>query len=250
VAWAYHSFRAPGLNNLYRSYSSSTSISIANPDLSPSTLLGGELGADLREGIGRFGVTAFYDYTKNLITTYVITSAATAPAPVTAICGATLSNCPSNINYNTNGQDAVADGLEFTASVRATSSVTVDASYTRTYSYYTWTSTGTPIFEQLGAIPPNLATLGVTWTVTSKWNAYVGLRYNDFMYLDVPQTIPQPAFVLVGLNMSYRIAGRIEVYGAVVNLTNVAYVDAGTTATSSETLGLPRTVTGGVRCQW
>ncbi len=247
---AYRSFRAPGLNNLYRSYSSSTSISIANPDLSPSTLLGGELGADLKEGIATFGVTAFYDYTKNLITTYVITSAAAAPASVTAICGANLSNCPANINLNTNGQNAQADGLEFTGSVRPTRSVTVDASYTRTYSYYTWTSTGSPIFVQLGAIPRNLATLGLTWDVTAKWDAYVGLHYSDFMYLDVNQTIPQPSFVLVGLSMSYRIASQVEVYGAVVNLTNVAYSDAGTTSAASETLGLPRTVTGGVRCQW
>jgi outer membrane cobalamin receptor len=247
---AYRSFRAPGLNNLYRSYSSSTSISIANPDLSPSTLLGGELGADLNAGIVRLGVTAFYDYTKNLITTYVITSAATAPAAVTAICGPTLSNCPANINLNTNGQNASADGLEFTGSVRPTHSVTVDASYTRTYSYYTWTSTSSPIFVQLGAIPRNLATLGLTWEVTAKWNAYVGLRYNDFMYLDVNQTVPQPSFVLVGLNLSYRLARQVELYGAVVNLTNVAYSDAGTTATSSETLGMPRTVQGGVRCQW
>ena len=42
----YKSFRAPGLNNLYRSFSSATSITIANPELQPSTLTGGEFGVD------------------------------------------------------------------------------------------------------------------------------------------------------------------------------------------------------------
>ena len=247
---AYRSFRAPGLNNLYRSYSSTTSISIANPNLSPSTLLGGELGMDFRTSIVTLGVTAFDDYTKDLITTYKVPNAAAAPPAVVAICGPTLANCPATVNFNTNSQNAVARGLEFVGSVRVTRSFTVDASYTYTESHYTATSTGDPINVQLGAIPRNLATLGVTWDVTPRWNAYAGLRYSDFMYLDINQTIPQPAFVLVGASMSYRVAKQLQLYGGVVNLTNASYVDVGTTSAASQTLGLPRTVTAGVRCEW
>jgi len=247
---AYRSFRAPGLNNLYRSYSSSTSISIANPDLSPSTLVGGELGVDFKTSMVTVGVTAFDDYTQNLITTYKVASAATAPAPVIAICGPTLSNCPTTVSYNTNSQNSIARGLEFVGTVRATRSFTVDVSYTYTESHYTATTTGDPIDVQLGAIPKNLATLGVTWDVTSLWELYAGLRYSDFMYLDVNQTIPEPSFVLFGMSTSYRLAKQVELYVGVINLTNVDYVDVGTTSASSETLGMPRTVTGGVRCQW
>jgi iron complex outermembrane receptor protein len=244
---AYRSFRAPGLNNLYRSYSSATSISIANPDLSPSTLTGGEVGADLKAGILTLGVTVFQDNTKALITTYKVPNAAAAPPAVIAICGPTLSNCPASVNFNTNGQDALARGLEFVGTVRATRSLTLDGSYTYTDSHYTATTTGDPTNVQLGAIPEHLATLGLTWDVTSRWRTYLGFRYNSLMYLDVNQTIRQPAFGLVGLTTSYQVTKRLDLYAAGVNLTDVKYSDSGTTSAPSETLGLGRSVTFGLR---
>ena len=66
----YRSFRAPGLNNLYRSYSSPTFISIANPNLSPETLTGGELGADLHIHSVVVGATYFrYDTKSTTVST-------------------------------------------------------------------------------------------------------------------------------------------------------------------------------------
>ncbi|HEV8217920.1 MAG TPA: TonB-dependent receptor, partial [Gemmatimonadaceae bacterium] len=56
---AYKSFRAPGLNNLYRSFSSTTSITVANPLLEPERLQGGEIGADWRTKALDLGATWF-----------------------------------------------------------------------------------------------------------------------------------------------------------------------------------------------
>ncbi len=246
-AATYHSFRAPGLNNLYRSFSSTTSITIANPTLSPETLTGAELGADLRAGRVTLGATAFQYNTKSLIASYKITSAASAPAAVISICGATLSNCPATVNFNTNGQDAVSRGLELVGSWHVTPALTADAGYTYTESHYTSTTTGDPISAQLGAIPKHLGTAGLTWRILPRWDTYLGVRHNDAMFLDVNHTIPQAAFTLYNASTSVRLHDRLEVYGAVTNLTGVKYVDNGTTSATSETLGLGRAVTSGVR---
>ncbi|HUL02387.1 MAG TPA: TonB-dependent receptor [Gemmatimonadales bacterium] len=246
----YRSFRAPGLNNLYRSFSSTTSITVANPNLSPSTLTGGEVGLDFQTRKVTVGVTWFQQSTKALITSYKVPNAAAAPPPVTAICGANLSNCPATVNFNTNGQDAVSRGLEFVTTVRPARFLSVDGAYTYTGSHYTATTTGDPIDVQLGAIPEHLATLGVTCDVTSRWNTYVGVRYSSAMYLDVNQTIRQPAYGLLDISTSYRVGGELDVYAAAVNVTDVQYADNATTSASSQTLGMPRTLTGGVRWRW
>ena len=244
---AYRAFRAPGLNNLYRTYSSTTSITIANPHLSPETLTGAELGLDANAGALTLGATGFQYDTKALIASYRIQNAASAPPDVVAICGPTLSNCPASVNFNTNSQDAVSRGLEFSANWRLAPSFQVDGTFTYTATHYTATTTGDPTGVQLGGVPQNLATLGVTWDLSERFRLYGSLRYTDAMYLDVNRTVFQPAFTLFNVSVSYRPMDRLEIYGSGVNLTNNVYSDNPTTSATSETLGLPRSLTGGIR---
>jgi iron complex outermembrane receptor protein len=246
----YRAFRAPGLNNLYRSFSSTTSITIANPGLSPETLTGGEFGADLRTGPVTVGATAFQYNTKALIASYKIANAASAPPQVIAICGPTLANCPATVNFNTNGQDAVSRGLELVGSWRLLHVLSLDGGYTYTDSYYKSTTTGDPVHAQLGAIPKTFGTAGVTWQITPKWDSFVGVRHNGAMFLDVNHTIAQAAFTLLNLSSAYRVTDRLELYGAATNLTDVKYADNATTSTAGETLGLGRALTSGVRLRF
>ena len=244
---AYRAFRAPGLNNLYRSFSSTTSITIANPTLSPETLTGGEVGADFRAGRVTIGATAFQYNTKALIASYKIANAASAPAAVIAICGPTLSNCPATVNFNTNGQDAVSRGLELVGSWRIAATATLDGGYTYTDSHYQSTTTGDPVNTQLGATPKTFGTLGVTWQIMPRWDSFIGMRHNGAMFLDVNHTIPQPAFTLLNLSTAFRLNQKLEVYGTATNLTDVKYADNGTTSAAGQTLGLGRALTSGVR---
>ena len=244
---AYRAFRAPGLNNLYRSFSSTTSITIANPNLSPETLTGAEVGTDVRTGGITLGGTVFQYNTNSLIAAYKIPNAAAAPSAVIAICGPTLANCPATVNFNTNGQDAISRGAEVVGTWRASPTITVDAGYTYTDSHYTSTTTGDPIGVQLGAIPKNVGTFGVSWRPTPRWDGFVGARYNDAMFLDVNQTIHQAAFTLLNASTSYRFNQRFEVYGSVTNLTDSKYADNATTSAAGQTLGLGRAFTSGVR---
>jgi outer membrane cobalamin receptor len=243
----YRAFRAPGLNNLYRSFSSTTSITIANPTLSPETLTGGELGVDLRGGRASLGITYFRNDTKNLIAAFKVASVGTAPAAVTAICGPTLSNCPATVNFNTNGQDGVARGVELVSDWRATPWLALNGAYTYTDSHYSATSTGDPVGVQLGAVPTSLASLGATWQAGRSWSVYSGLRYNSSMYLDVNHTIPQSAFTLVDVGATYAVSRELELRGSIVNLGDVTYADNATTSAAGKTLGMPRAISSGVR---
>lgn len=244
---AYRAFRAPGLNNLYRSFSSTTSITIANPGLLPETLTGGEAGIDIRGRAFSVGATAFQYNTKSLIASYRITSAAVAPPEVIAICGPTLSNCPATVNLNTNSQDAISRGLEFVATWEIVPSVTVDGTFTYTDSHYETSTTGDPIGVQLGGIPRDVVTLGVDFEPTSRWNLYASVRNTGGMYLDVNRTIPQKHFALFSASTSYRLSDRLQVYGSAVNLGREVYTDNATTSAASKTLGMPRAITSGLR---
>jgi len=247
---AYKSFRAPGLNNLYRSFSSTTSITIANALLEPERLKGGEVGADWRTKSLDVGATWFQYNTSGLIASYKIPNAQAAPAAVVAICGATLANCPATVNFNTNGQDAISRGLELSGAWRVAPRLSIDGGYTYTDSHYSSATTGDPIDAQLGAVPKHLETLGTTWRLTSKWNAFVGARHNDAMFLDVNHTIYQPAFTLVNASTSYRATERVEVYGSVNNATDVKYADNGTTSAAGQILGLHRSFSSGLRLRF
>jgi outer membrane receptor protein involved in Fe transport len=238
---AYRAFRAPGLNNLYRSFSSTTSITLANPDLKPETLDGAEAGVDVRSRDLTLGATVFRYDTRSLIAAYRIQSAAGAPAAVIAVCGPTLGTCPATVNFNTNGQDATSRGAEMVGTWRPRSTLGVEAGYTFTSSYYTSTTNGDPVRAQLGAIPRHLETLGLTWTPSSRWSAHVNARHNDAMFLDVNHTIHQPAFTIVNASTSYRATERVEVYASVNNAT---------TSAAGQTLGLLRSVTSGVRVRF
>ena len=247
---AYKSFRAPGLNNLYRSFSSTTSITIANALLAPERLKGGELGADWRTKSIDVGATWFQYNTDGLIAAYKIPNAQTAPAAVVTICGATLSNCPATVNFNTNGQNSVSRGLELSGAWRVAPRLSIDGGYTYTDSHYSSATTGDPIDAQLGAVPKHLETLGTTWRLTSKWNAFVGARHNDAMFLDVNHTIYQPAFTIVNASTSYRATDRVELYGSVNNATDIHYADNATTSAAGEILGLRRSFSSGLRLRF
>jgi outer membrane receptor protein involved in Fe transport len=244
---AYKSFRAPGLNNLYRSFSSTASITIANPELVPETLKGGEIGTDFRTRDIEVNATAWLYNVDNLIASFKVANAASAPPQAVAICGTALANCPATVNFNTNGQNGRSYGVEIGARWHVAAPVTLDATYVRTRSYYTSSSVGDPIGEQLGAVPANVVTAGLAWQTTPAWWNYAQLRWAGGMFLDVNHTIGQPAFTVFNLSTAYLISKELSLFASIVNLFNQHYADNATTSASSSILGLPRSLTAGLR---
>jgi iron complex outermembrane receptor protein len=249
-AAAYQAFRAPGLNNLYRSFSSATSITIANPTLLPETLTGSEGGVDVRLGDVSVGVTAFRYDTKDLVASYRIPNAGAAPPDVIAICGATLANCPATVNFNTNGQDSRSEGVELTGSWHALRTLTLAGAITRTDSRYTSVRTTDPVGVQLGGVPRTVGTFSADWQPTRDWSLSGSVRATSGMYLDVTQTIPESRTGLVNLSTSYRLRPGFEWYATAVNIGDVRYSDNATTNASGKTLGLGRAFTSGIRVRF
>lgn len=251
----YKAFRAPGLNNMFRSFSSTTSITVANPFLKPETLFGREAGIDYRAGSYSASMTAYTYDIRDLITNFRVTSVAVAPQAVRDICGpaafgSAASSCPATVNYNSNGQNGVFRGVELTSRWNLTSNLRLDFSHAWTRAFYYRVDTSDPIGIQLAATPKNVTVLGVQWSPVPRWQTYAELRYTGGMYLDIQQTVPQAATKVLNVSGSYEIARDTFVTLAAVNLFNEAYSDSSAASASAVNLAPPRMVSLGLRSRF
>jgi outer membrane receptor protein involved in Fe transport len=87
----YRSFRAPTLNELYRTFKAGNTTTEANAALLPETLWGAEAGADWIGETGTFRVTAYRNVLDNLITNVTLSSSPTAIVRQRANAAAALS---------------------------------------------------------------------------------------------------------------------------------------------------------------
>ncbi|MBI3698673.1 MAG: TonB-dependent receptor, partial [Acidobacteria bacterium] len=74
-ASVYRSFRAPTLNELFRAFTVGNMLTIANPDLRPETLVGGEAGVDWQTRTVLVRGTLFRNEISNLITNVTLNAA-------------------------------------------------------------------------------------------------------------------------------------------------------------------------------
>jgi iron complex outermembrane receptor protein len=107
---AYKAFRAPGFNNITRTYGTSSSTTIANPDLEPETLRGWELGTNFNSGKLSLGATYFlYNITK-MIGTYTVSATVARPKTHDLHGAGFLLRTPASVKYYTNDQDGQSYG--------------------------------------------------------------------------------------------------------------------------------------------
>lgn len=253
---AYKAFRAPGFNNLLRTYG--TTPTIANPDLDPETLLGKEIGLDYRTEDMYLGATYFDYRINNMIATYTVNNYATAPAVVQNICGGSLANCGNTPKYYTNDQNGASNGYELVGKWKLNSQYTLNASYTFTSTYLT--SHGSivtdPINVQLAGVPKDSATLGLTWNPNSKVRVYGQARYIGRFYIDTTSTVGRPyeqaGNVIYDASASYAWDKNVDVTVSALNLANKEYNEGAYTYNKpwAQTVSLPRTVNLGVRVKF
>jgi outer membrane cobalamin receptor len=87
----YRSFRAPTLNELYRTFKTGNTTTEANPNLVPETLWGAEAGFDWTGETSLFRVTGFRNALDNLVTNVTLSSSSTAIVRQRANAAAALS---------------------------------------------------------------------------------------------------------------------------------------------------------------
>jgi outer membrane receptor protein involved in Fe transport len=258
-AAAYKAFRAPGFNNLTRTYGTGTSTTIANPDLVPEDLRGWEIGSDYRSGRFIVGATYFLYNIHDMIATYTA-SGSNAPAQVQLICGGPqLPNCGGSAKYYTNDQDGRAHGVELVASLRYSRTLTFDGNYNHTDSFLTHHGAivTDPLHVQLVGIPRNVALLSATWKPQQRIKAYAEARYTGPMLLDTTSNggtarFGQGGAVVLNASLDYAWNKAINLFVSAQNLTDREYGETpyGINQPYNRILSLPRTVNAGVRMRF
>ena len=255
---AYQAFHAPSMNNTLRSYGNSVSgYSLANPNLTPETMTGYEVGSDYRWRSGFAQLTAFNNYITNAITSYKITSANWAFA--NSLCTSSgISGCSqtstspgyTNVSYYTNQQNLLSQGLELQYHHDINPHWGVDGGYSYTKTTLTWSATSDPINTQVGGVPRNMANAGLTYYPIPQASLTTTVRYvgNSWM---ATGSLPVPAYAVVGLKANYQVTPQAAVFASVVNLFNRQYVTFNIASqASSYQAGMPQAITVGARIQF
>lgn len=255
-AAAYQAFHAPSMNNTLRSYGNSTTgYTIANPNLTPETMTGYEVGTDYRWKSGFAQLTAFNNYIQNAITSYKITSANSAFAyslcsasgiPISSQ-GCSSSGAYTNVNYYTNQQNLSSRGIEFQYHQDVNANWALDGGYSYTNTILTWSATTDPINNQVGGVPKNMANAGITYYPVPQASVTTTVRYvgNSWM---ATGALPVPAYAVVGLRANYQVTPQASLFASVVNLFNRQYVtfNIASQATAYQA-GMPQAITVGAR---
>ena len=259
---AYQAFHAPGMNNQLRSYGNSSSgFYFGNPNLTPETMTGYEIGSDYRWKSGFVQVTGFNNFIRNAVATYKLSSTSNTDVELAKqLCGTTGnplasvqagSPCSSTIlNYYTNAQSIQSQGLEFQYHHDLNSSWGLDAGYARTRTFNTWTTTSDAIYgrNQLGGVPQNIASAGVTYYPVPRASVTTTLRYVGNSWMNTDHVNPVPAYAIIGLRANYEITQNANVYASVVNLLNRNYITFNSaTSSSNYQAGMPQSFTIGAR---
>jgi len=229
-------FRAPTLNELYRQFRVGTTLTLANNQLAPERLVGGELGVSVLPHPNLVWRTTWYDNRiEDPISNVTI-----------ATSGANVTQQRQNL-----GRTRV-DGIQTTADLRAGALWKFTGGYVFNRARVTENDkTPALVGKDLPQVPRHRGTVQVTFTharfVTASVEVLAMSRQfdDDLNTRAVPgiSTPGLPAYGVLSMALSRDIGSRINVFFGVQNLFNQEYF-VGTLPT---TVGAPRMVSGGVR---
>jgi outer membrane receptor protein involved in Fe transport len=244
----YKSFRAPTLDQLYRTYADTTAgIYEGNPFLKPETLKGGEVGLDFNHDGFRSQLT-FYDTTiTNLITQRNLTPAEN-PTALGVVCGYdattyTYLTCTRLIN----AASAVARGMELEADWNLGHGVSAGFGYTYADSHYTSNPEDpTAVGQRLEGVPKQNVSGRLAYAAPAGWRIATDLRWVSKSYGDAhPQdNLIQNAHFVMDVSGSYPLTQRLQAYIQIQNLTDTRYIANNSGA--APILGTPREVIAGL----
>ena len=256
---AYQAFHAPGMNNTLRSYGSSSGYSFANPNLTPETMTGYEVGSDYRWNGGFVQVTGFNNYIRNAVATYSLSSrSASDVALAQSLCGATgnpltgvgnVGICNSkSISYYTNNQNLLSQGIEFQFHRDINAHWATDANYAFTSTKLTNSGTSDPTGKQVGGVPQNILGGGLTYYPVPQASLTATVRYVGSSWMNTSNTLPVASYAVVGLRANYEVTKNATVFASAVNLFNRQYITFGTgSSNTSYTQGMPQSISVGGR---
>ena len=229
-------FRAPTLNELYRQFRVGTVLTLANPQLGPERLRGGEIGLSV-EPVSRLFVKAtWFD---NRVTD-----------PVSNVTITVAGNNVTQQRQNL-GRTHIR-GVQMDADYQVGDAWQVGGSYVfNRATVAAFTANPSLVGKVLPQVPTHrgafrLSYVNPTWVTVSLSVQGVGSQFDDDQNMRVVPgyTTPGlPAFGVVDLSASRALGKRLEVFGGVQNLfDHEVYV-----GTLPTTVGAPRFISVGVR---
>jgi outer membrane receptor protein involved in Fe transport len=227
-AAAYRSFRAPTLNELYRSFLTKRLAVFSSPDLGPETSRGGEIGLEARNRRVAGQFTLFRNDVEDLISR---TAVRNGPRPLTF--------------RFTNLGTIRSQGLEAFGRAGLAHKFTVDASYTFTHSTVRDNPTA-PAFvgNRVPLVPRHQASLSFGFHDPARGSASVRARALGNQFADAANLNEMDAHVVVDLFASVSLGQRFEVYVVGENVFDEEYLaDLG----AARRLGAPRQFMAGLR---
>jgi outer membrane receptor protein involved in Fe transport len=262
-AAAYENFAAPGMNQMYRAFIGGVNYTTSNPTLKPQTNLGEEAGIDYHHAGFTVSATAFHNALTNFIDYATVQSGC---AMANGYCGTGIAAIATgSLRQYVNAGDAVLQGFELLGSWKATRQATFDAGLTRTDAHlirsnYTTASAGVipdPVGQQIGQVPPWMATVGAEWTPIERLTLSLRVKSFPNYWNNTSHTQLNQGATIADIGGAYRVSKGVEVFALVQNVGDAHYYDQGLgyTATNGSTvsgstipaLGLPLAATIGAR---
>jgi iron complex outermembrane receptor protein len=227
-AAGYRAFRAPTLNELYRSFRVGNTNTLANETLGPERLTGGEAGATWTPGT-RFTtrLTGYWTQTVNPITNFTIS---VTPALIT--------------RQRRNLGRTRSLGFEAETDLRLTSRWNFSAGYLYSNAEVV-RAPQDPTLEGLWVpqVPRQQFTLQLSYTHPSIVTAAMQLRSSGMQFDDDQNLFPLERFTVVDVTVSHRFNRMFEGFVAAQNLFNARYAVG---RTPLETIGAPILVRAGI----
>ncbi len=244
----YQSFRAPTMDQLYRTYADTTAgIFEGNPFLKPETLEGEEVGVDYNLPGLRSQFTFYTSKISNLITQRNL-DPSEFPNLLGVNCGFdpvafTFLSCTRNIN----AASALARGFEAETTWEIGGGFSSEWTYTYADSHYTADPVDpTAVGNRLEGVPMHNASAGLTYDDASGWRASVVLRYVSKSFGDAhPEDgLIQNAHFVVDASASYPLSRNIQAFVKAQNLLDKSYIASN--GGGAPILGTPFEVMGGL----
>jgi iron complex outermembrane receptor protein len=247
-AWS-SGFRAPTLNELYRQFRVGTVLTLANNQLGPERLVGGEVGVNVALAKRTTWRTTWYD---NRISN--------------PVANVTLSSTPSTTTQQRQNLGSTEIwGVQTDVEYRLASDWRVSAAYL--YNHAVVTNGGIVnaglVGKFLPQVPQNRGSVQIAYANPKYINAAIGIQVYGLQYDDDQNmravlapalaeagysTIGPglPGYTTVDITASRTVSRNLDVFFGVQNLFNKEYF----VGTLPDTIGTPRLVNGGVRVRF
>jgi iron complex outermembrane recepter protein len=232
----YTGFRAPNLNELYRSFGTNPTT-FGNSELGSERVYGGEAGSDwspVKEF--RVSVTGFYNHIKDLIQTLTVNDAITCQGAAT---------CNKRFNVGA----AQSYGVEFESQYRPLSTLALTASYALTASAITeFKPNPALIGKWLNNVPRHQGAVSLRWADPDWLDLTLRMRAEGLSYANDLNTLKLQGYVVLDLYAARAITNKVQAFLSINNLLDKQVITGRTTSVTN--IGAPLMALGGLKLRY